>query len=123
MPAYITTPQAAQVSALYKGDTLTLINQAGTVDPTNITKTLQFAVGPEPGMASRTFSFVNSTNQTATVAVAPSEVLFGGSGSSTYEPTSTTVAAGATGLITLSGGWVCCTFQTAPSSGSLIATS
>lgn len=120
MPAYVTKPQSQQVSALYPGDSITLVNNAAS--DTGITKTLQFSVGPVPGNAGNTIIFYNSTNQDAQLAYSNTEVLAGGSGSSTYESLSGGIVASGTALpYNVAGGWICATFTTAPTSGSLIA--
>src|SRR5271155_609585 len=117
MPAYINNPQAVQVTALYKGNAKTLVNNAAT--DSAITKTIQFAVGPEPGSGSVTLTVYNQTNQQATGEWTPSENYSPSVTQPTYEPLSgCIVPAGSTLPYNLSGGWVCFTFATAPTTGS-----
>ena len=119
MPAYITKPQAQQVNALYKGNSIALVNNAST--DSNVTNTLQCAIAPEPGVGGVTVMATNTTNQQATGQWAPSEVLAGGAGTETYEALSGfVVPAGSSLAYNLSGGWLRFNFGTAPTSGSLI---
>jgi hypothetical protein len=113
MPAYISSAQATQVRALYPGNSIALVNNAST--DSGITSTIQFAVGPVPGGNPR-ISFVNTTNQTATLNAAASDA------SANYEPIAGgTVSSGQTQILNLQGGWINASFSTAPTSGSLIA--
>ncbi|HTY25587.1 MAG TPA: hypothetical protein VMC85_20830 [Desulfomonilaceae bacterium] len=120
MPSYISKPQSSQVSAIYPGNSIALVNDAST--DTGITKTLQLAIGPVPGNSTATLSIYNSTNQQATGNWAATETLYGSSASSpTYEPLNgCIIPAGATLPYNLSGGWICFTFSPAPTNGSLI---
>lgn len=121
MPAYITNPQPTQVFALYRGDSITLVNSAAT--DSGITKTIQFAVGPEPGSGGVTLTITNTTNQQATGQWASQEQYAGGGSAPTYEALSSCIVpAGSSLPYNLSGGWACFTFSTAPTSGSLVVT-
>ena len=115
MPSYITNPQVAQVSAIYPGDSILLVNNAAT--DSGVTKTVQFAFGPTPGSSAGTLTVVNTTNQTATGQVAWADA------DGNYEPASGMIVnSGQTLPYNLSGGWIRFTFSTAPTSGSLVAT-
>lgn len=116
MPAYINNPQISQVVALYPGDTIALVNNAAS--DTGVTKTIQFAVGPSN--SGSTLVFTNSTNQVATGTYTANENYAPATVQPTYEPLSGCIVnAGQTLAYNLSGGWVCFTFASAPTSGSL----
>lgn len=119
MPSYISSAQPTQVVALYSGNEIALVNQAGTVDPTTITASLQVAIGPDHSSQGVAF-LVNTTNQTATVQVANQDTA------ANYKPytylgTAITAAAATTvGFPVVPGMWLRLSFGTAPSSGSAI---
>lgn len=113
MPAYITSPQTKQVSALYPGGALALVNGAAT--DTGITSTVQFAVGPTPGNNVGNVVIVNSTNQQAQGQYAVTDAA------ANYQNLSGCIVPANSSLpYNLSGGWMRFTFATAPTSGSLI---
>lgn len=115
MPAYITTPQPVQLVALYKGNSIFFVNNAA-VD-SGITKTVQAAVGPEPGAGGVTLNIINETNEQATLETAWADA------DANYQPVSGgIIAAGASLEYNLSGGWIRFTFGTAPTTGSLVVT-
>jgi hypothetical protein len=118
VPNYITNPQPTQLVALYPGNHIALVNNAA-ID-SGITQTQQFAVGPTPGDGTVTLMITNTTNQQAQGQFAPQDPPAAG-GSATYENLSgCIVPAGSTLAYNLQGGWMCFTFGTAPTSGSLI---
>lgn len=113
MPSYIANPTPTQVNALYRGDRIACVNDAST--DSGVTKTLQFAVAPEPGAGGVTIVPVNSTDQQATGQWAAEDV------DAEYQDLSgCVVAAGSAFPYNLSGGWMRFTFAVAPTSGSLI---
>lgn len=111
MPGYITSPQVSQVKAIYPGNRVDLVANAA-VD-SGITKTLQFALGPNPGNETNAMVFVNGTNQSATVYTASQDA------DSNYQTTGYSVSAGTSLPLNLSGCWVRCQYSTAPTTGSL----
>jgi hypothetical protein len=114
MPAFLTTPQPTQLIALYPGDSIPLVNNAA-VD-SGITQTQQVAIGPVPGNSVGNVVINNSTNQTATALQCSTP-------NGIYEALSQgTVTAGESLPYNMSGGWLCFSFGTAPTSGSLIVT-
>lgn len=110
MPAYNSQP----VRALYPGSSINLIDNAAT--DTGITKTQQFAIGPNPVNISNVINFINTTDQDATGYVAASDV------DANYAAASGLIVAKSSALpYNLADGFVRFSFGTAPSSGSLTA--
>lgn len=120
MPSYITSPQPIQLHALYAGNSIALVNNAAT--DSGITQTIQTCIPPDPS-GNDTLTLVNTTNQTATVAISAAD----SAGAGSYEPlknadtgNAITVAAATTITFRCRGPWLSCTFSVAPTSGSLI---
>jgi hypothetical protein len=114
MPAYISSAATQQVNALYPGGSILLVNSAAT--DANVTKTLQFAVGPVPNGNPRV-TFVNTTNQDC-----PLEGSWVDTDADYQAILGCVVPAGSSSVINLQGGWVRGHFVTAPTSGSMVAT-
>ena len=120
MPAFITAN--LKPVAIYPGQSIVLINNAAT--DTGVTSTVQVAIGPDP-MGQYRCNIVNTTNQTATVNVAPNDAILTTPASTSYEPytdgaTAVTVAGSKAVSFNCFGPWINCSFSTAPTSGSLI---
>lgn len=113
MPSY----NAATPRAIYPGNEIALVNSAAT--DSSVTTTQQCSMGPDPG-GQTALILTNTTNQTATVQIAPSDTP------SLYQPYTylgsaiTAAANTSVGFPIVPGVWLRCTFSTAPSSGSLI---
>lgn len=121
MPSFL--PVTTNPKAIYPGQSITLVLNAATTD-TNVTSTLQVAIGSDP-QGSYRLTMVNTTNQTATVQVAPNDPVLPTPAAAAYQPyqdegTAITVPASKSVSFNCFGPWVNCTFTTAPSSGSLI---
>lgn len=113
MPAYISSAGTTQVTAIYPGNSLAVVNNAA-VD-SGVTTTLQFAVGPTPGNSTGNVVITNTTNQQATGEYAAADAA------ANYQPLSGCIIPSDSSLpYNLSGGWMRFTFGTAPTSGSLI---
>ncbi len=122
MPAFLATPQQAQLTALYPGDTFALVNDAST--DSGITSTIQVAIGPDPGGNYR-ITLTNTSGQTATVQTAPKSATAISPADGAFEPysdegTAITVANGTSKSFNCTGPWLRCTFSPAPTTGSLI---
>jgi hypothetical protein len=122
MPSFIFSPQVHQVAALYPGQSIALVNNAA-VDG-SVTQTVQVAIGPDPDSNYR-LNITNTTNQTATVDVAPRDPVLPSPALASYQPysdegTAITVAANTSNTFSCFGPWLSCNFATAPTSGSLI---
>jgi len=116
MPSYITSPATQQVNALYPGNSLALVNDASK--DTGVTKTIQFAVGPDP-LGNYRLTLNNTTNQTATVNQAASDA------DANYQPysdegTAITLATNTSKTFYCAGPWIRCSFSSAPTSGNLV---
>ena len=113
MPSY----NAAIPRAIYPGNEIALVNNAAT--DASVTTTQQCSMGPDPG-GQTAVVLTNSTNQTATVQIAPSDTP------SLYQPYTylgsaiTAAANTSVGFPIVPNVWLRCTFATAPTSGSLI---
>jgi hypothetical protein len=112
MPAYIASALVQQVNALYPGNQLALVNNAAT--DSSVTKTLQFAIGPQAGQLPR-MTFINTTNQDCQIELAASDA------DANYQVGSGLVAPAGTSFVFNAFGWCRGLFATAPTSGSLIA--
>jgi len=114
MPVY----PSATPRVLYAGETIALVNNAA-VD-TNVTTTIQVSIPSSPAYPSL-FSIVNTTNQTATIQVAYSDVAANYQALKNADTTNAiTVANGSTVVFSCIGPWLRCTFASAPTSGSLV---
>lgn len=112
MPAYITNPATQQINALYPGGSIYLVNSAAT--DSGVTKTLQFAVGPQAGTNPR-ITVVNTTNQDCPMQAAWQDA------DADYEPISGGICTkGSSLVLNLQGGFVRGDFASAPTSGSLV---
>lgn len=122
MPGFMTSPQQSQLTTLYSGNSLALVNNAAT--DAGISRTLQVAIGPDPTGNYR-LSLTNTTNQTAVVSVAGRDPVLITPAAASYAPYSdgslaVSVAANTTVSFDCFGPWLSCTFATPPTSGSLI---
>jgi hypothetical protein len=109
MPAYNTVP----VAALNQGTQIACVNNAA-VDA-NVTTTQQLAIAPPLNGAGLTIMITNTTNQQATAQFSWHDVA------ADYQPLSGCIVPSDSVLAyNLATGWIRFTFQTAPTSGSLI---
>ena len=114
MPSYGTTP----ARAIGPGDQVTLVNNAA-VDA-NVTRTQQLCLADSPGF-DEICTLSNTTNQTATVQVATTDTVASYKAFTNADTNEAiTVAAGSAITFTSTGPFLCCTFATAPTSGSLV---
>lgn len=111
MPAFATS---GTMTAVYPGDTFYCVNNAAT--DAGITKTLQFAIGPNADGSSVPLTIVNTTNQNATGQASADPFTDG----SYQNDSGMLVSAGAALQYNLSSGFFRFTFASAPTSGSLI---
>jgi hypothetical protein len=110
MPSYITNPQAQQVGAVYPGSRLNLYSSGDT----NVTKTLQFAIGPVPGGNPR-LTLINTSNVDC-----PMELAATDSDANYASASGIVVSSGTSFIVNVQGGWMRGHFASAPSSGNLI---
>lgn len=117
MPAYGTI---ANAPALYPGEQQALVNNAA--NDSNVTQTQQVSIPQSVDDPAGTLTLFNSSNQTATVNVASADT-----GAAAYLPLTDadtaqaiTVAAGKAIVFRYKGGFLMCSYATAPTTGSLI---
>jgi hypothetical protein len=117
MPAYGATPD--QGVTLAPGNQIQLINAADATAG-NVTTTIAVALGPTAGFTP-TLTIINTTGQTATVAVAAQDT-----NAAAYQPltdgdttNAITVATGKAISFTCAAPFLLCTFASAPTTGLL----